>query len=401
MRFFEERMYFPNGKVRSRKINLRIRQILDTWVKGVNTRPELFQEVRENLQYYQDLIFDCYSNILDHILNLHQNYIDTRVLQTMGSAAYSVAYKSVLGHDLGMRKLVRRLVYFGDGAFTARQLIAMELDMLAKTNWLGCQELLTQEEEKHYGPCEVLQEKLYYPPLRGPEPERLGQDIIIRNFSPDQEMSDPIVEEDALIYPILDTKPDLNFEFPPLLVELLIITENEVIFPREYWPIFADYYTSIFPLFEPVKNELISRNLKYFLNNESKKYVLRPGWKSVDKEEGFQVYTSDRENLSEYEQMLQNLSDKFHLKFAGYDKYRDGVIIDDSYLYSEAWKHYVRDPLIAIEGENILASLLTPSITKLIQEYSAEDIETVQPQRRLYNAITTIHDTINEYLADF
>lgn len=141
---FSNRIYFPGGRwgPRVRLITPEIRQTTDDWINDVNNLKRIYGLVikiaPDDLAYYRQVIMDCYHVILNYVLQSNDGYVDLGVLQCMALAALSIAIKTTMQYDFTIRDLNSALVYYTDNACTARQVIMMELDMLDKTNWVGC-----------------------------------------------------------------------------------------------------------------------------------------------------------------------------------------------------------------------------------------------------------------------
>src|SRR5579862_9616836 len=165
--FFQDILYFPQGKYNPnvRKITPRIRLAVDQWIEGINGEDPFYTQVIEMdplaLRTYRNSVLECYNTILNQVLDLHNKYIDVRVLQLMASAAYSIALKTTLGHDLDTFNVVRGLVQYSGGVYTHRELLSMELDMLEKTNWGGCHGVVpTPVEESKFVPPRLGEQRV-------------------------------------------------------------------------------------------------------------------------------------------------------------------------------------------------------------------------------------------------
>lgn len=153
-------LYAPNKN--PKKIDFDMRKILNDWIKQVierfvkSTSSVLYrEELEEDRRKIQDFLYNCYYEILDHMLKYLNGYIELVRLQALGAMCLSVA--EIFAENLIYYPAeLRDYFYVMNNSVDIKILKRMQINILEHTNYSGCQNLVKAKEEEIYGPRPVI-----------------------------------------------------------------------------------------------------------------------------------------------------------------------------------------------------------------------------------------------------
>jgi hypothetical protein len=110
---------------------------LRDWIKDVNSTSYFYRKIihfePENLLYYRDLTLKCYDSLIGSVVSGRC----ISELQGVGAAVYTIALKNVLGDDLCLPGIMKKMAEFSNYTFTVDQLVSLEFELICKVDWSG------------------------------------------------------------------------------------------------------------------------------------------------------------------------------------------------------------------------------------------------------------------------
>ncbi len=97
----------------------------------------------EHKQQNRKYIFECFKELFYTVINSNYGFVDMSVLQCISITCFMLAYKTILGYDMGIRYedtgILKVFTKLTDGACTIDQIKAMERDILTTIDdWKPC-----------------------------------------------------------------------------------------------------------------------------------------------------------------------------------------------------------------------------------------------------------------------